>query len=227
MFQKIWNTEQLLVSFDGCSIFRDWNYKPEWKTAGAWNHVDQNPVQKPQLACVQGLVTLYDQNDETGGLIVYPQSHLQFTDLSDIVKHSDDFLLVPDNHPVMENRKTPGKLVHAKAGDLILWDSRTIHCNTPAVTSRPYSPNQLVEFLRLVSYVCMMPVTSVTDQPLEEFRKKRIETVENGRTTSHWCNAFTSRSKEIVFIQIYLIREYLLNFRDRIPSEKTNRTVFG
>jgi hypothetical protein len=26
-------------------------------------------------------------------------------------------------------------LVCAKAGDLIVWDSRTIHCNTPAVTA--------------------------------------------------------------------------------------------
>ena len=132
IFSRIWNTQQLLVSFDGCGIFRDWRYNPSWKTTGGWNHVDQNPKLKPDRCCIQGLVSLTDQSEKTGGLIVYPRTHLRFTELSDVTKNSNDFVRVSDKHQIMNDGKTLGKLVHCRAGDLILWDSRTVHCNSPA-----------------------------------------------------------------------------------------------
>lgn len=52
VFTQIWNDPQLLVSFDGCGIFRDWRYDPTWKTQGGWNHVDQNPKVKPDRCCI-------------------------------------------------------------------------------------------------------------------------------------------------------------------------------
>ena len=45
-----------------------------------------------------------------------------------------------------------------KAGDLVLWDSRTIHCNSPALkpptTALGYRDDEL---LRAVVYTCMTP----------------------------------------------------------------------
>ncbi|CAF4230145.1 unnamed protein product [Rotaria sp. Silwood2] len=133
VFAQLWNDQQLLVSFDGCGIFRDWRYNPTWKTSGGWNHVDQNPKLKPDRCCIQGLVSLTDQNEKTGGLIVYPRTHLRFTELSDVTKNANDFVKVSDDHSIMNQGKTLGKLVHCRAGDLILWDSRTIHCNSPSI----------------------------------------------------------------------------------------------
>ena len=31
-FAKIWNTDELLTSFDGVSLWRPWNINPDWKT---------------------------------------------------------------------------------------------------------------------------------------------------------------------------------------------------
>lgn len=186
VFRTIWNDDALLVSFDGCGIFRDWRYDSTWKTSGGWNHVDQNPVAKPNRCCIQGLVSLTDQSDKTGGLIVYPKTYERFTELADLPSKYQDFVKVPDTHPIMNNGQTKGKLVHCQAGDIVLWDSRTVHCNTPATNIGERDVNAPVDLLRIVAYVSMSPVAQVPESRLEEFREKRKEMVENNCTLSHW-----------------------------------------
>ena len=186
VFTQIWNDQALLVSFDGCGVFRDWRYKSDWKTSGGWNHVDQNPKTKPNRRCIQGLVSLTDQSEQTGGLIVYPQSHLHFTELVDVCKNEKDYVKVLDDHPIMRQGQTLGKLVHCRAGDLVLWDSRTIHCNSPATAPAERSLNQPVELLRIVAYVCMMPVSFIDEDKVEHFREQRQQIVENNQTLTHW-----------------------------------------
>jgi len=39
------------------------------------------------------------------------------------------FLMLPPNDPLL--RSSPPHLVRCRAGDALLWDSRTVHCNTP------------------------------------------------------------------------------------------------
>ncbi|CAF4692371.1 unnamed protein product, partial [Rotaria sp. Silwood1] len=186
VFARLWNTRELLVSFDGCGIFRDWRYNPTWKTNDGWEHVDQNPKKKPDRCCVQGMVSLTDQNERTGGLIVYPRTHLRFTELCDITENSKDFLKIPLNHPIMNQGKTLGKLVHCRAGDLIIWDSRTVHCNSPATAPEERNKNEPVDLLRIAVYVCMSPISLVRGQTLDEFREKRKQMVENNCTLTHW-----------------------------------------
>lgn len=186
VFARLWNTRQLLVSFDGCGTFRDWRYNSTWKTKDGWEHVDQNPKIKPSRCCIQGLVSLTDQNEQTGGLVVYPGTHFRFNELCDITADSRDFVRVPLDHPIMEQGQTPGKLVHCRAGDLILWDSRLIHCNAPAYAIKERRPDEPVDLLRIAVYVSMSPVTFVNGQTLEEFREKRKQMVENNYTLTHW-----------------------------------------
>ncbi|CAF1296028.1 unnamed protein product [Rotaria sordida] len=186
VFARIWNTRQLLVSFDGCGVFRDWRYNPTWKTNGGWNHVDQNPKIKPHRCCIQGFVSLTDQNEKTGGLIVYPRSHLYFTELSDVTKTSDDFVKIPSDHSIFNHDQVIGKLVHCRAGDLVLWDSRLIHCNSPATTIEERQNDQPIDLLRIVAYVNMSPTIFVHGQTLDEFREKRKEMVQNNCTLTHW-----------------------------------------
>ena len=186
VFTQIWSDQALLVSFDGFGVLRDWRYKSDWKTKGAWNHVDQNRKIKPNRCCIQGFVSLTDQSERTGGLIVYPQSHLHFTELVDVCKNKKDYVKVLDNHPIMRQGKTMGNLVHCRAGDLVLWDSRTIHCNSPATAPAERSPNQPVDLLRIVAYVCTMPVSFIDADKLEHFREQRQQILENNQTLTHW-----------------------------------------
>jgi ectoine hydroxylase-related dioxygenase (phytanoyl-CoA dioxygenase family) len=94
---------------------------------------------------------LTDQNQTTGGLIVYPRTHLRFNQLIDIVKKnkSTDFVKIPNTHSIMNQGQTMSKLVHCQRGDLVLWDSHTIHCNSPAVPINERNTDEPVDLLRM------------------------------------------------------------------------------
>uniref|UniRef100_A0A7S2S489 Uncharacterized protein n=1 Tax=Rhizochromulina marina TaxID=1034831 RepID=A0A7S2S489_9STRA len=74
-----------------------------------------------------------DVTVDTGGLTIMPgtqKEHPGFCDRA-ATPSMPDFVRVPEEDPLLSSR---AGLVLAKAGDLILWDSRTIHCNMPAMS---------------------------------------------------------------------------------------------
>ena len=196
-FSLIWGgDEDLVVSFDGGNAFRPWKNNQDWKTKGGWWHVDQNSLKGEQRrgrVCVQasqffpttrqqcaifsefepqGLVTYTDSSAESGGLCVIPGSHKHHHDLccrSPSANMLKDFVHVQADDALLLDG---GGLVCARAGDLLLWDSRTIHCNTPAIAEldaelQATEAKQLsLELLRVVSYVCMQPRRMATPHQL-------------------------------------------------------------
>jgi len=177
VFERIWDTSQLIVSFDAISVFRPWHHKryQMCKTHGSWFHVDQGRS-KEGLQCVQGFVSLTDQDTTTGGLVVVPGSHKKHAQLIDGVDHNMDFIDVPTHSELLQ---APHRLVRCRAGDLVLWDSRCVHCNTPALEQPTSSQDKL---LRTCVYVCMTPKAWATEAVL----KDRRAGYEIRVTTSHW-----------------------------------------
>ena len=174
-FAAIYKESNLISSFDGGNIFRPWHNRsiPDSEyiqTAHGWFHVDQGRDQRG-MQCVQGLVSFKDADAHTGGFCVIPGSHKHHDKLVDgkagIGRRN--FVIVPTDFAVLQHDKILPKL---KAGDLLLWDSRTIHCNCPSLVLNDkftpsacsteasiqsmslLSPNEL---LRIVAYVCMTP----------------------------------------------------------------------
>eukprot|EP00298_Acanthocystis_sp_HF-20_P015099 c21026_g1_i2.p1 GENE.c21026_g1_i2~~c21026_g1_i2.p1 ORF type:complete len:340 (-),score=155.69 c21026_g1_i2:115-1134(-) len=198
VFSEIWKCNDLIVSFDGANAFRPWRDNPSWRTYGGWYHVDQNGIKRKGLQTVQGLVTLYDATCNTGGLIVIPKSHLQFEEIC--ARHgctptSRDFVLIKEDDEILKELTPIFPL--AKAGDLILWDSRCIHCNSPGIEPKKtvgILPEMLSRFflpaendiIRLVSYVCMVPRSKANEEVLE----KRKTAFEKRITTTHWPQEF-------------------------------------
>eukprot|EP00388_Colpodella_angusta_P035514 GDKK01036206.1.p1 GENE.GDKK01036206.1~~GDKK01036206.1.p1 ORF type:complete len:422 (-),score=31.49 GDKK01036206.1:102-1367(-) len=146
-FAKIWQDEDLVVSFDASGAFRPYKPHKEWLTNGGWWHVDQNHLRgkhRQGRVTVQGLVTYYDANAETGGLCLIPGSHLHHQAVCErapTAKMDIDYVSIPRNDPVLTSEQAI--LVCAKAGDLILWDSRTVHCNTCALAEVDHFKNIL------------------------------------------------------------------------------------
>jgi hypothetical protein len=198
VYSQIWNTNELLVSFDGCGVYRDWRYDPKWKTKAGWYHVDQNPIIKPDRCCIQGFVSLTNQNQATGGLIVFPQTHLRFEQLNDLARRPRDFVMIPSTHPIFDRGQAIGKLIQCQSGDLVLWDSRVVHCNSPAFIPEERDRNQPVELLRIVAYVSMSPTTFIRGQTLDQFRKKRKLFAQNNCTLSHWSTELNEASKKYI-----------------------------
>eukprot|EP01032_Pedospumella_encystans_P010050 gene10050-11778_t len=143
VFSKIWdNEEDLIVSYDACGAFRPFAHNKGWLTNGGWWHVDQNHqcgAHRQGKVTVQGLVNYYDATAETGGLCVIPGSHKHHAEVcarAPSARMKIDYVSVPRNDPILTSQQAI--LVCAKAGDLILWDSRTVHCNTPALAEVNY-----------------------------------------------------------------------------------------
>lgn len=129
----------LLVSMDVVLLWRPWWIDGTWlpKTEGL--HLDQNPNNPPrrsgahpELDCVQGMVPLLPVTEETGGLEVVPNSHVgdikeelksRYPEWQDWEKYGD-FCVLGDGDPL---KREGGLLLLADPGDLILWDSRTVH----------------------------------------------------------------------------------------------------
>jgi len=178
VFELVWNTKELITSFDGFSVFRPWHKNKEWQTSESWLHVDQNPQTQLDRISIQASVNYFDQNESTGGFHCIPDSHKHFADIGRVIpknirSHQTHLKNIPKFHPV-HNMET--KLVQCYAGDMILWDSRTMHANTHA-----RAPKGNNELLRLASFVCMVPTPKLE----YSFLKVREQAVFDHLTGNH------------------------------------------
>ena len=190
-FEKIWCTDALIASFDGGNVFRPYHCGTDGRskrTIGGWWHVDQGREKLGRHA-VHGFVSLYDATATTGGLCVVPSSHRCHKDLlSYAAMNENDYVVVPE--PGLNPLVRGGKLVACKAGDLVLWDSRTVHCNTPALEPPPTTGDEggssPAELLRAVGYVCMTPKRWASRGTL----RMRRRAFAAGVGSTHWPHEF-------------------------------------
>lgn len=179
VFEKIWGTDKLTVSFDGGNLSVPLP-KDEIEDEGApWPHVDQSPL-KPELASIQGLLNLCPNGPEDGGLKVLSGSVKYFTETFKEFDHqappggwdSHDHVRHPDDR--VDWLKVKGCewiKPSLDPGDFIVWDSRTVHYG-----EAPQKQNH-----RMAVYVCYKPDEYLSD----EARKEKIELFEKGWCTSH------------------------------------------
>ena len=180
IFSKLWETpsEELLTSFDGASF----HFPPEITKRGwyrkTWYHTDQSYF-RPDFECVQSWVTAYDVNEGDATLAfmecsnIYHkefQDHFQIKDKSDWYKHSEI------EQKFYEDKGCEEKRIKCKAGSMVFWDSRTIHCGTEAQKTREKQNT------RNVVYVCMIPRNLASEASIRKKQKAFNEL----RMTTHW-----------------------------------------
>jgi hypothetical protein len=92
-FEKVFNTPDLIVSFDAINIsFHD---RSDWPPNTPWPHQDQDP-DKPGFRCLQGLVNLQPCGPDDGGLIACKGAHLLSEQFHEDMKHEER---IPQWHP--------------------------------------------------------------------------------------------------------------------------------
>mmetsp|Transcript_17725 Transcript_17725/g.25009 ORF Transcript_17725/g.25009 Transcript_17725/m.25009 type:complete len:507 (+) Transcript_17725:86-1606(+) len=206
-------SNEMITSFDGMIL---WRSGEQYFTDAGWFHVDQNPRTKPNFCAVQGLVNLLPVTKETGGNVIVARSHSKFPQQyisSDSNKRlhqpqeddnckkfysqrldevgGDDWLEID---PMDKDLLVESDIITLmlRPGDMLLWDSRTVHCSYPA--TKCHSPNKTDSTLsnfhnkyglvRAAGLVSMMPRSSANDDVI----KRRIEACQNCRTLTHWAN---------------------------------------
>ncbi|KAK2737301.1 hypothetical protein FQN57_000385 [Myotisia sp. PD_48] len=170
-FAKLWGTSDLLVSFDAMNLTLPGTSTT--KQTAPWPHIDQNPS-KPDLECVQGILNLAPNGPKDGGLIVLQGSSILneefFKGQQKAWGGLDWYGFKSKDIKWFESRGCKWIKVCAEPGDLILWDSRTIHHNT--------LPER--DALRAAMYLCYTPASFATQADLGRkaaFLSARIGTV--------------------------------------------------
>ena len=147
-------------------------------------HMDQNPFKKIGRHCVQGMIPFLDVTEDIGGLKLVPKSHSdeiqeqirKERSIMQRILSSGDFVKVDDAKYDPE-----AIVVEAKAGDLILWDSRVIHGSQagPGMLEGGGSAGGLA---RCSGLVCMTPRTKASQEVLGQ----RELGFQAGAGFSHW-----------------------------------------
>ncbi len=196
-FAAIWDTEDLLTSFDGVTLWRPWARNPDWKTnlGSSWLHIDQHPIGRPGMHCVQGLVNLLPTSQATGGNVVVPGSHHRFADIPKDYEErlarihpSIDHFRFPNDDPLLAD--TQPIIAHMQPGDLMLWDSRTIHCSSHGLEDS----DEQQQLLRAASLICMMPRAKSNDEVIAQ----RKQAVNQLISTTNWSDCFVNADEELL-----------------------------
>jgi len=208
VFKDLWETDELIVSFDGCCyISKDTKTKDR-----CWTHTDQAP-DKVGLKCYQGFVSLTENKERT--LVVYEKTHLDhqayFEDRD--VDQSNDWQVLDKSF--VDSISDKKHALHVPAGALVLWDSRIFHQNQ-------YGAPESEE--RMVQYVCYLPKSH--EKNTQAMIDKRARYLLNRRTTSHWPvpirtvglqpQMYGDKSREIDYSQIPTT--YLADLADEIVA---------
>lgn len=178
-FAKLWGTDELLVSFDALNVtLPNREDRPAQKP---WPHVDQSPMRRG-LHCVQGIINLSHAGPEDGSLIVLPRSNTVMEEFLDTETDpatwaTKDFRLISEEEMNwFESRGITPMKVLAEPGDLILWDSRTVHWGG--------EPTAHSDTIRTVIYASYSPAKLAT----EEVLRRKKEALESFRATTHWAH---------------------------------------
>ncbi|CAI7673445.1 unnamed protein product [Penicillium pancosmium] len=177
-FSKLWGTDELLVSFDCLNI--NLPNRPDLSARTPWQHIDQSP-NKRGLHCVQGIINLCVSGPDDGGLVVYPGSHLLNDEFFDAhpnsaqQQYANDIYLFPIYElDWFEQRGIRPHKVCAEPGDLLLWDSRTVHYGSDSTEAGTR--------IRTAIYATYMPASLAN---ADQLAKKKMVFEEFG-STSHW-----------------------------------------
>lgn len=166
--------------------------KTKYRTHHRWWHIDQSSSSTGRQ-CVQGYVDILGAPSSVhAGLQVISKSHLCFEHLKlyfedSAWKKNDWFKMTEEElaDALGDDWKNYVVDVKSSAGDLVLWDSRTIH-----MARRNSSTQDGIiggNSRRLVVYTCAWPALKLSQKQLE----KRVQFRKNKWTSSHWpdCRA--------------------------------------
>ena len=169
IFKQLWNTDEIVCSFDGCCYYStDYLGKPHY-----WTHSDQSS-RKKGLHCYQSFLSLTNNSERT--LLLYKGSHLLHEDYFNTMEIDEprDWNILDQKYV---NELVEDKInLNVKAGDLVIWDSRTFHQNTCGDSSCCEE--------RLIQYLCYLPKNDEKNDAKQ--RSQRRKYFEKLRTTSHW-----------------------------------------
>jgi hypothetical protein len=176
IFEKIWNTDDLIVSFDGISVYI---LEKSNRIQKSWFHVDQSYTRN-NFECVQSWINAYDTNEGDATLVILENSHnfhKKFKDYFNICDKKDWFKLNKEHYNFYIENYCFEKTIKCPRGFGVFWDSRLVHYGKTIDKNSPDNFNY-----RCVVYICMVPRNFANKKQLD----KRKNIFNNLRMTTHY-----------------------------------------
>lgn len=192
-FSKIYDTEELIVSFDGISLSLPGN---DYDT-DKWYHIDHS-LTDLRKKCVQGMLMLKKVRQEDATVCVLIKSHKliskyarkKIKEFSEVKKTTDS--MIQKKFGENWNRIEPEYFtekgceelrVSCKSGSLILFDSKTVHYGALPLEGREKENTKACIYL---SYSPVENIKNYTFSP-KIFAERSLKYYQEGRYTSHWA----------------------------------------
>ena len=166
-FTHIYETDELVTSFDGFSLFLCDSQK-----SPTWLHQDQRS--NDSRLSIQGILNILPCNEFDAGFICVPKSHIEYI----APPQNNDWISLPKDNP---NQKRAVKIVTPERS-LILFNSKTIHSNIGMVKNHPKQKH----INRFSAYLTFVP----RERQTEEIRLQRIQGYYDGISCSHYADRF-------------------------------------
>lgn len=170
IFKKIWDTNELVCSFDGCCYYpTEIDEEPSY-----WIHTDQSS-RKKGIRCYQSFLSLTTNSERT--LVLFEGTHKYhehyFNTMN--IDNPSDWNIIDESY-LESYHANKLKILDVSAGDLVIWDSRLFHqntCGTPTCTEE-----------RLVQYLCYLPKNTTGNDEIQQDRRSKY--FNQLCTTNHW-----------------------------------------
>ena len=148
VFVDLWGHGELWVTIDRANI--NVPATEEWVFEG-FLHWDLEPQPGSTHAEIQGIVALVDTTADMGGLQVVPEAFQRYDELASVQ--------VDAERPRWPDT-TGMEVVHVEcnAGDLVVWESRTVHGTGKNASDRP----------RIAQYMTMEPAQPTNRERLDQ-----------------------------------------------------------
>ncbi|NHB97360.1 phytanoyl-CoA dioxygenase family protein [Photorhabdus stackebrandtii] len=178
VYEKIFGTSNLLVSIDRVNmnppITENWEYE-------GFIHWDIDVSKRPLERKIQGLLSLTDDDGNSGGFQCVPGFHKIIYQW--LEKQPDGYNTRFPDTTDMEIKSVP-----LKAGDYVIFHGALPHGNRPNISDKPrlaqyfscfprtdITKQQIVE--RISAYKQGLPTTSITGKPFPVVQGKRQDTL--------------------------------------------------
>lgn len=181
VFEEIYGTKDLVSSFDSISVTRrsktfkyksvsDWMAKAYVKSIKGYSdklHVDQ--TSNSLARCIQSGLAFIDQDTEDHVFTCVPKSHSIHEEVLGGKLDASEWRVMGEREIELfkQHHMYPVR-VPLKAGDVVMWDSRTAHA------SSSYCANSKSTARRVQLFVCMKPSGDM-DEKQRAIRKRAYE----------------------------------------------------
>lgn len=171
-FVDLWGAEALWVTIDRANI--NVPVTDDWAFDG-FLHWDIDPQPGSTVAEIQGIVALTDTTADMGGLQVVPEAFRRYDELATAQIGAER-----PHWPDVDGMDVVR--VECSAGDLVVWESRTVHGTGKNTSDRP----------RIAQYMTMEPAQPANEEMLQQ----RLASF-HGRTAYAGNSSFRGDPREL------------------------------